>query len=75
MTSTRITRSIKKLRNELETFLKNNEFARVEKLDRDYFILKPWNDESIALALTKKKSPLLIKELNNLILPVKNREL
>lgn len=69
MTSTRITRSIKKLRNELETFLKNNEFARVEKLDRDYFILKPWNDESIALALTKKKSPLLIKELNNLILP------
>lgn len=65
-------RTISGVKKELESFLKQNSYSQVEKQKGHYFVINPWNDESIQLYIPdspqKIRKP-LIDALNNLILP------
>ncbi len=53
----------------LAPFLKQNPYSKVQKTKRGYFVINPWNDDSLRFVLEASSQADLIDALNNLILP------
>jgi len=54
---------------QLAPFLKQNPYSKVQKTKRGYFVINPWNDDSLRFVLEASSQADLIDALNNLILP------
>jgi len=54
---------------QLEPFFNQNPYSKIHKKGKRYYIINPWNDESVSFALEHESQSDLISALNNLILP------
>lgn len=61
-------KQIVKLKEELATFFENNTASDIKKTKKGYYIVTPWNDNSIRFLLEKEYQAKLINVLNNIIL-------
>lgn len=56
-------------KEQLSNFLKNNPYSRIRKTRKGYYVMTPWNDNSLRFSLETESKSELIDALNNLILP------
>ena len=57
------------LEKEFESFLNHNPHSKIQKKGERYYVINPWDDESLSFAVEHESQPDLITALNNLILP------
>ncbi len=58
---------IASFKKELTEFLKHNPHAQIAKRGNDFYVQRPWNDESVVFILQHEAE--LVKALNKLVLP------
>lgn len=59
------------LEKQLEPFLKQNPYSKIQKKGKTYYVTNPWDDESLSFAVERDSQADLIAALNNLILPLR----